>query len=187
MQPADGNARDGGAGTGGGLAQTHGWVLMPWSPAHPGTSALSSGVTRWTERPAGGREGRSGGWPAGPPRAQTSGGTLPRNQAVSRPRTPPPKAAGSASNKARGRLPPAGASASVSMATPLPGQGGDSESPTDTLWRRAQAIGCRGETEAGEGPHPAPRPPGSALMTPQGLRAWTPDGDHTAEYVKQHE
>ena len=120
------------------------------------------------ERATGRRVGQEGGQP-GRQQAQTSGGILPRNQAVG----PPQKSDHSGSNKGRWRLPPTGASASVSMATPLPGQSGDSELPTATPWQPAPPeggpwpSGAEEKLRPGEGPHPAPCPPNSPTRGPR--------------------
>lgn len=145
---------------------------MPWAPAPPtlhppGDGCLFIRCHHLVERATGRRVGQEGGRP-GPQQAQTSGGILPRNQAVGRPQ----KSARSASNKGRWRLPPAGASASVSMATLLPGQSGDSELPTATPWQPAppeggpRPSGAEGKLRPGEGLHPAPCPPDSPMRGP---------------------
>ena len=145
---------------------------MPWAPAPPtlhppGDGCLFIRCHHLVERATGRRVGQEGGRP-GPQQAQTSGGILPRNQAVGRPQ----KSARSASNKGRWRLPPAGASASVSMATLLPGQSRDSELPTATPWQPAppeggpRPSGAEGKLRPGEGLHPAPCPPDSPMRGP---------------------
>lgn len=132
------------------------------SSAHPGTSALSSvsppdGASDW-------QEGRSGGWLARP-----STSTDLRRHSSPKPGSAPhlQKSACSESNKGWWRLPPAGASASVSMATPLPGQSRDSELPTATPWQPAPPEGGPRPSGAEEKLRPAPPPPDSPRMAPR--------------------
>ena len=139
----------------------------PPSSTHPGASAFSSGVTTWwSERLAGGSVRRVASPAVNKHRPQAAFFPETRQWA------PPQKSDHSGSNKGRWRLPPTGASASVSMATPLPGQSGDSELPTATPWQPAppeggpRPSGAEGKLRPGEGPHPAPCPPNSPTRGP---------------------
>lgn len=146
---------------------------MPWAPRVPHPPPTRGRLPFHQVSPPGGasdwQEGRSGGWPAWP-----STSTDLRRHSSPKPGSgpPPQKSDHSGSNKGRWRLPPTGASASVSMATPLPGQSGDSELPTATPWQPAPPeggpwpSGAEGKLRPGEGPHPAPCPPNSPTRGP---------------------
>lgn len=102
---------------------------MPWAPSSPILRPMSppDGVSDWQEEVAPGS-----GWP-GPQQAQTSGGILPQKPGSA----PTYRNQPAPSLTKGGGGSTAGASASVSMATPLPGQSRDSELPTATPWQPA--------------------------------------------------